>query len=148
MFFVKGCEYIDLVGDGYCNDETNNLHCNFDGGDCCYSCVITKFCTHCLCLAEEFGKDVNNPLLGDGYCHDLNDNVNCNFDHGDCCLSNLNTSYCSECSCSVNGIITSPGFPQKYDIYLDLIWLVQLPLGQYIEIEFLNFVVRYCYDCG
>ena len=37
--FVKGCKYPELVGDGYCNDEANNLHCDFDGGDCCYSCV-------------------------------------------------------------------------------------------------------------
>ena len=31
----KGCKMTQLVGDGYCNDETNNIHCAFDGGDCC-----------------------------------------------------------------------------------------------------------------
>ena len=34
-----------MVGDGYCNSETNNLHCAFDWGDCCYSeLLITDFC--------------------------------------------------------------------------------------------------------
>ena len=24
-----------LIGDGYCNDELNTRHCDFDGADCC-----------------------------------------------------------------------------------------------------------------
>ena len=130
---------IELVGDGYCNDETNNIHCNFDGGDCCYFCLITNFCSDCLCLTEGFGDHINNPLIGDGFCHDVTNNADCSFDHGDCCLSNLNTKYCSECICSNNGVITSPDFPQRYDINLDLTWLIKVPLGQYISIEFLSF---------
>ena len=27
-----------MVGNGYCNDETNTAECNFDGGDCCSHC--------------------------------------------------------------------------------------------------------------
>ena len=38
-----------LVGDGYCNDETNNPNCNFDGGDCCGPCLNKEFCSECLC---------------------------------------------------------------------------------------------------
>ena len=30
-----------LVGDGYCQDLTNTAECNFDGGDCCGSCILT-----------------------------------------------------------------------------------------------------------
>jgi hypothetical protein len=51
----------------------------------------------------------------------------------------VNTDYCSNCSCSGNGVITSPGFPSNYANNLDLAWLIQLPLGQYIEIEFITF---------
>ena len=33
-----------FVGDGYCDDGANNLDCNFDGGDCCGTNVMTNFC--------------------------------------------------------------------------------------------------------
>ena len=39
-----------LIGNGYCNDETNNEECMFDGLDCCGSDVFdTKYCTECKC---------------------------------------------------------------------------------------------------
>ena len=39
------------MGNGYCNDETNNLECNYDGGDCCLgSGLDTQYCTECQCL--------------------------------------------------------------------------------------------------
>ena len=39
----------DLVGNGLCNDEANNVQCNYDGGDCCLACVNTEDCTECVC---------------------------------------------------------------------------------------------------
>ena len=38
-----------MVGDGYCHDEANNADCDYDGGDCCGSCVVKDFCTNCTC---------------------------------------------------------------------------------------------------
>ena len=38
-----------MIGDGYCDDETNNFDCNFDGGDCCTVCVNTDYCLDCVC---------------------------------------------------------------------------------------------------
>ena len=29
-----GCDQ-DLLGDGFCDDDMNNMMCNYDGGDCC-----------------------------------------------------------------------------------------------------------------
>ena len=74
-----------MVGDGYCNDETNNIHCDFDGGDCCYSCVSTLFCTDCKCLTGNSEKEINYLLIGDGFCHDEINTADCNYDDGDCC---------------------------------------------------------------
>ena len=45
---------IQLVGDGYCYDETNNLECNYDGGDCCLDIVLTDYCQICQCLYADF----------------------------------------------------------------------------------------------
>ena len=57
-----GCDWIELVGDGYCNDESNNRHCNFDGGDCCYKCVSTLFCLECECLTGNAGQEINHHI--------------------------------------------------------------------------------------
>ena len=40
---------LDLISDGYCNDETNNAGCDFDGGDCCGGCTNTDHCSNCAC---------------------------------------------------------------------------------------------------
>ena len=40
---------------------------------------------------------------------------------------------------TVDGTITSPGYPQNYDNNLDLKWLIQAPLGLVIQISFLSF---------
>ena len=48
---------MDLIGDGYCDDEANNEGCNYDDGDCCGACGInTEYCTECLC--HEGGEPV------------------------------------------------------------------------------------------
>ena len=86
-------------GDGYCNDETNNEHCNYDGGDCCGSCINTDYCKNCSCIGNVIGNGVPNALLGDGYCNDETNNVHCYYDGLDCCRSSSNTEVCSECSC-------------------------------------------------
>ena len=47
-------EYHPLVGDGFCNEETNNAICNFDGGDCCGVCVNTDHCSDPLRYNSKF----------------------------------------------------------------------------------------------
>ena len=44
IYFLVGKNSCDedvswFVGDGFCDDETNNEDCNFDGGDCCLDFV-------------------------------------------------------------------------------------------------------------
>ena len=46
------CPNIALVGDGYCDDVSNNMECNFDGGDCCGADVNLQHCKQCQCLQE------------------------------------------------------------------------------------------------
>ena len=48
---------MDLVGNGLCKDEVNNVECCYDGGDCCGACVNTEYCTEYVC--HEGGE----PLL-------------------------------------------------------------------------------------
>ena len=49
------CSNIGWVGDGYCDDSTNNPECNYDGGDCCGYNVNTQFCTFCQCINGGYG---------------------------------------------------------------------------------------------
>ena len=86
------------MGDGYCHDYTNNLHCEFDGGDCCGSCVNKDYCTECLCKKGDV-EAISNALVGDGFCQESTNNLECNFDGGDCCGSCVNTKYCIDCEC-------------------------------------------------
>ena len=91
-FSSLDCFYSDLIGNGFCNDEANTDECNYDGGDCCGTCVNSEFCSDCVCLGglnkNGFPKallinchmtefDVN--LIGDENCNgDLN-NKGINF---------------------------------------------------------------------
>ena len=42
-FLVLDCGNVTLVGNGFCNDETNNADCNYDGGDCCGPDIFCKW---------------------------------------------------------------------------------------------------------
>ena len=48
---VDGVKYA-MIGNGYCNDETNNADCIYDGGECCGACTNTDNCLACLCHLE------------------------------------------------------------------------------------------------
>ena len=41
---------MELIGNGFCNDEANTAGCGYDGGDCCGDCANTDFCTECTCF--------------------------------------------------------------------------------------------------
>ena len=83
-------------GNGFCDDANNHIGCDFDGGDCCGSCVVTVHCSQCVCLG---GADTINVLVGDGFCNDETNNANCHYDGGDCCGYNINNDLCSNCTC-------------------------------------------------
>ena len=53
-FCIPACQSSNpnWIGDSYCDDETNNDGCDFDGGDCCGPDVKTAYCTECECLGE------------------------------------------------------------------------------------------------
>ena len=174
FFLVPGCDNFTLVGNGFCNDETNNEICNYDGGECCVMNVMTDYCSECACYGQGTCAAGYHPLVGNGFCDDdtniaecnydggdccsnpnmvdngfCNDETNqpgCNYDGGDCCV-NVNADYCSDCKCLTSGVITSPGFPGYYDNNLDLTWLIQVQLGQTIEINFLHFDLSYHWNC-
>ena len=38
-----------MIGDGFCQDLTNNEVCEWDGGDCCGNNTFTYFCDICEC---------------------------------------------------------------------------------------------------
>ena len=73
------------VGDGYCDDATNIPACNYDGGDCCGSCVLTEYCSNCDCLGGLTSVEITNSLVGNGFCDQDTNNIECNYDDGECC---------------------------------------------------------------
>ena len=139
--------YSDAVGNGFCDDEINTAACNYDGGDCCGSCINRRYCSECACHGDVIDDGIPNALESNGYCNDDTNIAACNYDGGDCCV-NVNTDSCSDCNCLGGGVITSPGFPGHYDDNLDLTWLIQVQMGQKIEINFPSFDVEAHSSCG
>ena len=82
---ILDCAHPAMIGDGCCNDESNNPECGYDGGDCCGSCINTDYCTNCTCIGDVTGNGVPNALVGDGFCNDETNIAGCNYDGGDCC---------------------------------------------------------------
>ena len=138
IYILIECMYKELLGNNYCDDETNNVDCYYDGGDCCGYNVNSEHCTDCTCFLLETCDARVHPLVTDGFCNDETNNFDCNYDGGDCCV-NLNTNYCSDCNCLGDGVIMSPGFPENYDHNLDMTWLIQVQIGQVVTISFHHF---------
>ena len=95
-----GCKSINpgWIGDGYCDDETNNVGCLFDGGDCCGSATNTQYCTLCICY-EDINCAAPIDMIGNGICNDEANIESCSYDGGDCCVACINKDVCSECIC-------------------------------------------------
>ena len=135
-----------MIGNGVCNDETNNPGCFYDGGDCCVN-INKDHCSDCICYHQEnCASGFTLPEVGDGICNDETNNADCNYDGGDCCV-NVNKDVCTNCDCISDGVITSPGFPENYDHNLNLTWLIEVPPGHRIQIRFLSFDVEYHSKC-
>ena len=60
-----------MIGDGFCNDETNIADCNYDGGDCCVN-INKDLCFNCDCLS---GGYITSP----GYPEHYENNLDLNW---------------------------------------------------------------------
>ena len=101
--YTKSCYNNEWIGDGYCDDETNNENCHYDGGDCCGSDIDKDYCEICACHTSEGTGTAElcyeEDWKEDGFCDDLNNNEACDYDGGDCCGSNVNKTHCTICAC-------------------------------------------------
>ena len=97
-------ENIWMIGNGYCDDVTNNGGCDFDGGDCCGDNVDMQHCAECICYAV---LDCAAPLdlIGNSFCNDEANTAGCSYDGGDCCGDCANTDLCTECTCHDEGAL-------------------------------------------
>ena len=98
--FPIECYNPTLIANGYCDDEVNTKECNYDGGDCCGSCINTDYCIKCICY-DDIANDAqfSNKYVGNGYCDDGLNIEKCEYDGGDCCGLCINTEYCTKCEC-------------------------------------------------
>ena len=92
-FLVAGCENVTLVSNGFCNDETNNAYCKYDGGDCCVVNANTNSCSECVCHLIETCAAGYHPLVGNGFCNDDTNIAECDYDGGDCCGPAVSCTY-------------------------------------------------------
>ena len=117
-FLVPGCNNVALVGDGFCNDKTNNQDCNYDGGDCCVVNANTNTCSECVCHFLDSCVVGYNPLVGNGFCDDDTNIAECGYDGGDCLPGN---AICSLMVCLPNLQI------------LNLIWMLKIIMSNLVS---------------
>ena len=60
FLLVPDCDSVALVGNGFCNDETNNADCNYDGGECCGPDISCKW--PCI-FHGKIWIQTNSPIL-------------------------------------------------------------------------------------
>ena len=91
------------LGDGYCDDQANNVVCEFDKGDCCLLDAKSKdYCDECICKERKEPEtcEISPRNLGDNICDDRANIEACEFDKGDCCLLDIKSKkFCKECLC-------------------------------------------------
>ena len=88
------------IGDGFCDDLTNNKECEYDGGDCCGDYIDKTYCSQCTCISGISDEGCHYAsLVGNGWCNDETNVQEYNFDVGDCCGSFVLKFYCFECKC-------------------------------------------------
>ena len=58
IFLAPDCWYPAYFADTYCDDDNNNVECNYDGGDCCNNDKDgwNNFCSACDCK-DPSGKE-------------------------------------------------------------------------------------------
>ena len=88
------------INDGYCDDETNNADCNFDGGDCCGDSVNTQYCTECQCLGQAIETDADRlyeataiGISREQCCMDFWGQTSCSVDFIDILMPEVSVSY-------------------------------------------------------
>ena len=97
-------QVINVIGDGYCDDEANIEECWYDMDDCCIYGEPDTFllCTECFCfvnitqmvqeldcnqmIADWFRNWKFKSFIGNGICDDNLNSVDYFFDAGDCCI--------------------------------------------------------------
>ena len=52
------CTKSDWIGDGFCDDETNNPECDYDGDDCCGEALFADYCSECTCVRNETNQNL------------------------------------------------------------------------------------------
>lgn len=108
------CGSVSFKGDGFCDDNNNNMACNWDGGDCCGPSSNKKYCKLCKCRDCKFKQTGDSCIKaaigscsapkykGDGFCDDGNNNAACSWDGGDCCGTSGKANqmkFCKKCAC-------------------------------------------------
>merc|ERR1712050_193072 len=113
----------------------------------CFDKWVNKVTEVCTCPGGLFGDNCQKDCgcykegSANGACNQISGVCACKIDWtGNKCQS-VNTTLTAP-----NGIITSPGYPEKVLQKSESAWLIQLPPGNSIEVTFTSFDVGYDYD--
>ena len=53
---------LELIANGFCNDEANNAECLYDGGDCCGGLIIGTSCKYFVIDKYQMPRENNSSI--------------------------------------------------------------------------------------
>ena len=53
---------LELIANGFCNDEANNAECLYDGGDCCGGLIIGTSCKYFVIDKSQMPRENNSSI--------------------------------------------------------------------------------------
>ena len=100
-----------MIGDGFCNDETNHAGCNYDGGDCCKPNKVCWEYSVCECKED---VDSQNTITNTVDSQDTDTDPNYIFPKVRSACDNCNCGYVRDTSIEFIGCHESHRYICEY----------------------------------
>ena len=131
--YISVCsnDWVDFIGDGYCDDEVNTEACLYDLGDCCdFHSISQSLCIECFCYVDHIsllasitqcspellGELIDKwENLGNGQCNNELNSLDNLFDAGDCCYDPEEIHQCIDSNVFCNPDTLGDGKCQDYN---------------------------------
>ena len=133
--YISVCsnDWVDFIGDGYCDDEANTEACLYDLGDCCdFHSISQSLCIECFCYGDlpSLLASITQPKcttdlvieledkwenLGDGRCNSELNSLDNFFDAGDCCFDPEEIRQCIDSNVFCDSDTLGDGSCQDYN---------------------------------
>ena len=133
---LSGCGSPQWANDKWCDDENNNVDCNWDGGACCNNNANgwDEYCKVCECL--DSGTTTYKTTTTTATTTTMTTTT-----------TTPTPVVCGGQFMGGSGVITSPEWPNTYPNNANCLWEIDCNKEEVVEITFTSFDVEYNDNC-